>query len=255
MNKHKVPRDIPPGVQRKVRQRCYFACVVCGRLPYHYDHFAPEFAEATAHLAEGITLLCPICHQNKSSGRLSNEEVARHNAKPFCRTNDAVWTHRVGDEPITLKFAGTILAKGEDVGVLLRGKPILGLRKSDEGRWELTGSLRDPSGRHTITFENDQVIVSRGSWDVTFEGTKLTVRSGLGEIVAEMVFDAESRTVELTRLSMVHDKTKLTGSSKGLQIDTDAVKDFHLIGGQNIGGITVGEGGGIRIVGPGGRTK
>ena len=56
-NDHGLSRTIPEGVKREVRQRCGFGCVICGLGFYDYEHFAPDFVDATEHNPAGMTLL------------------------------------------------------------------------------------------------------------------------------------------------------------------------------------------------------
>lgn len=41
-------RNIPLSIQRKVRQRCGFGCVICGMPLYEYEHMA-EWAQVKRH--------------------------------------------------------------------------------------------------------------------------------------------------------------------------------------------------------------
>ncbi|GAA3997406.1 hypothetical protein GCM10022211_03460 [Sphingomonas humi] len=74
-NKHGLSRTIPADVKREVRQSCQFGCVRCRASLYQYDHFDPEYADATEHAADGIALLCPTCHDLKTKGVLTAARV------------------------------------------------------------------------------------------------------------------------------------------------------------------------------------
>ncbi len=56
-NKHGLGRDIPRAVKTEIRERCGFGCVMCGQIPYDYDHLATPFIEATEHDPDDIVLL------------------------------------------------------------------------------------------------------------------------------------------------------------------------------------------------------
>ena len=60
---------IPSGIQREVRQRCGFGCVICGMPLYEYEHMK-EWAIVREHVADDITLLCDQHHREKTSGLL-----------------------------------------------------------------------------------------------------------------------------------------------------------------------------------------
>ena len=164
-------------MQREIRQRCGFGCVICGRIPYDYEHFDPPFAQAREHRAEGITLLCKMCHGDRGGRRLSVDRVKRGNASPYCKSHDAVWIQRLGDDPITLVFGANTFGPRIDVAITHNGEDILRIRKTEDSRWAMSGTLRDSSGRQTLTFKDDQVVVYKGSWDVEFVGPKMRLRS------------------------------------------------------------------------------
>ncbi len=50
-------RNIPLPIQREVRKRCGFGCVLCGLPLYEYEHME-EWAQVKRHIADEITLLC-----------------------------------------------------------------------------------------------------------------------------------------------------------------------------------------------------
>ena len=86
-NRYGLSRNIPAEVKRAVRQRDGFGCIVCGKAIYEYEHFDPEFAEATHHDPAGIILLCTSCHAKKTRGFLSNETISAARQSPKCREN------------------------------------------------------------------------------------------------------------------------------------------------------------------------
>ncbi|WP_198036130.1 hypothetical protein [Salegentibacter sp. T436] len=71
MSKQDKPnsRNIPLPIQREVRQRCGFGCVICGLPLYEYEHME-EWAKVKRHDAEEITLLCDRHHREKTAGLL-----------------------------------------------------------------------------------------------------------------------------------------------------------------------------------------
>jgi hypothetical protein len=72
---------MPLPIQREVRQRCGFGCVVCGLPLYEYDHLL-GWANVQRHLAEEITLLCDQHHREKGAGLLPNEVIIEANRRP-----------------------------------------------------------------------------------------------------------------------------------------------------------------------------
>src|SRR5450759_3186045 len=69
-------------MQREIRQRCGFGCVICGLPLYDYEHLK-GWANVKEHVAADITLLCDRHHREKTGGMLPLEEVVRANADPY----------------------------------------------------------------------------------------------------------------------------------------------------------------------------
>ena len=75
-------RNIPLPIQREVRQRCGFGCVICGVPLYEYEHLE-EWAKVKRHVTEEITLLCDQHHREKTAKLLPKEVVREANSNPF----------------------------------------------------------------------------------------------------------------------------------------------------------------------------
>lgn len=202
-NKHGLNRDVPAHVQREVRKECGNGCVVCGLLPYHYEHFEPPFNDATEHRSSGIALLCPTHHLDRTAGRLSVEAVRRARDKPFNAGRSAVWSHHLTENSLLLNV-GTNVLQGANVGLSINGHIVFGLRApaSTDGQWLVTGSFSDHLGHETLQFRDNQVVAMSGSWDVLMEGPTITVRAAPGEIVAQVSFRPEDRIISMDRLQM-----------------------------------------------------
>jgi trigger factor len=75
-------RDIPLPIQREIRQRCGFGCVICGLPLYEYEHLLGS-ANLRRHVAEEITLLCDQHHREKTAGLLPIEKMIKANNTPY----------------------------------------------------------------------------------------------------------------------------------------------------------------------------
>ena len=107
-NRHGLSRYVPSEIRLAVRQRCGFGCVCCGAGFYDYEHFDPDFKDATQHKSESITLLCMQCNQKKRRGLLSVETVRLANSNPRCLQQGFAseafdFSH---EAPIEVVFAG-----------------------------------------------------------------------------------------------------------------------------------------------------
>jgi hypothetical protein len=75
VNRHGLSRNIPRRVQRDVRQRSKFGCVMCRNGFYQLEHILPTFADAFSHEADNICCLCPSCHARVTANQLSKSTV------------------------------------------------------------------------------------------------------------------------------------------------------------------------------------
>jgi hypothetical protein len=220
MNKHNLARDIPDAVKREIRQACYHGCVICGKLPYTYEHFDPPFEDATAHNPNGMALLCGNHQLDRTAGRLSVEDVRQARNNPFNKTNDAVWPSHFTDTKMALNLFGNII-QGPSVGFAINDQVVFGMKAPEQagGAWQFTGSFCDPSGSQTLRFEDNEIITNNGAWDVTMEGNNLIVRSGPRSIVAHLSFRPEQNWVELNRVEMrLANNHYLKGTPTGISI-------------------------------------
>ena len=109
-NKAGLSRTIPNGTKRLVRQRCGFGCVICGNAIIQYEHFNPEFENATKHDSNGITLLCGYCHDLKTRGFLSVDSVIAANKNPYClQKNNSKFQMDISSSPMTIKIHNMII--------------------------------------------------------------------------------------------------------------------------------------------------
>ena len=152
-NKHGLIRDIPDPVKREIRQACYQGCVICGKLPYTYEHFDPPFENATAHDPNGMALLCGNHQQDRTAGRLSIETVRQARANPFNKQNNAVWPSYFTQDNLAVNLFGNIV-QGPSVGFAINEQVVFGM-KAPTQKGEtcfFTGSFCDLSGKETLKF-------------------------------------------------------------------------------------------------------
>ncbi len=199
-NKHGLKRYISSPTRRAIRKACYFGCVICGQLPYTYEHFDPPFKDAKEHDPEGMALLCGNHQIDTTSGRLSKERIAKARASPANASRDPSWTQYL-DGPISLRFGGNVITGREQASVRVNETVLIGFKcKRDEVL--LSGAFCDLDGKATLKFKDNEIVASQMSWDVEFEGTRLTIRAKQSQPVAIVCFDAESNAITVERLCM-----------------------------------------------------
>lgn len=223
-NRFGLPRAIPADTRLAVRQECFFGCVICGHLPYHFEHFDPQFRDAREHSVAGIALLCANHHQDRTSHRLKARAIRTAREQPYNQHHDAVWTHTLAlHDDLELVFGSTAY-HGNDMCVCANGRDLIRLARDETNRWCLSGNLRGPDGSDLLVFENNSVIVSQGVWDVVFQGPRLTIRTGRGAIVAELRFEAENDRVVVSRLEMFENGLSISANQDGVAINNDNVR-------------------------------
>lgn len=187
-------RNIPLPIQREVRQRCGFGCVVCGMPLYEYEHME-GWATVQRHVADEITLLCDQHHREKTGGLLPLAAVRAANAAPFNLKEGS-------SKPYALHFSGaealvtiggnrfTCADQGYGtamVPVSVDGIPLIGLVIAD-GHLLLNFVAFNEFNEPVLHIKNNQLYYSISPWDIQLVGTRLTVREGHGKILLELRF-------------------------------------------------------------------
>jgi len=219
-NKHGLTRNIPSDIKRAVRQRCGFGCVSCGKGIVQYDHFSPEFADATDHFAEGITLLCGACHDEKKHGLLTNDQVAKMNARPYClRNGSAFGSFRLtGDQPIVL--LGTTEFRNCKVILEVAGERVIWFTKPEtenEGL-QLNARIRDDAGNVVFEVLKNEWTVGDDVWDMDTSGNGIVVRSRPRQFELILRF-LPPETIKVERLRLRNKTTTVRIEKDGSIVD------------------------------------
>jgi hypothetical protein len=187
-------RNIPLPIQREVRQRCGFGCVICGLPLYEYEHME-EWAKVKRHEADEITLLCDQHHREKTAGLLPKEDVFEANANPY-NLKEGI------SKPYNLHFSGknaeveigSNIFTCEDRGygtqmvpLMIDNTPIIGIILAD-GHFLLNIVIFDELNNLILQIKNNQLFYSINPWDVQLVGTKLTIREAHSKILIEFEF-------------------------------------------------------------------
>lgn len=227
INKHGLPRTVPEGIKRQIRQRCGFGCVICGLGFYEYEHFDPDYCDAHEHNPDGMTLLCSQCNQKRARNRLSAKTVAEANNNPKCLQQG--FAHEMFDfhsEPLRIVFAGNTFYNCLHL-IMINGTPILSVEPSpDENKpILLSGLFCDSAGRESLRIIENEWIVDSGYWDVECEGPKIIIRSAPRKIcLALRMLPPEGIVIE--RLEMFYQGVFLKGNENVLEICYDG-KNWH----------------------------
>jgi hypothetical protein len=240
-NKFGLSRRIPDDIRREVRQRCGFGCVRCGLALFDYEHFDPDFADATEHKAQGITLLCMQCNQKRARGMLSRETVRLANEKPRCKEQGfADEAFDLGVGPFEVAFAGVTFSEITHL-IEINGLSILSVKSPEDPSqpYLLSGKFSDSTGEITLTIEDNVWRVGADKWDVECVGPRITIRYGPRDISLVLKAEPPSRLV-VEKLNMVCDGVFLRGKDDLLEISRDGGRNWHRWSGCNMRGSRVG---------------
>jgi trigger factor len=197
-------RNIPLPIQREVRQRCGFGCVICGMPLYEYEHME-EWALVQRHVAEEITLLCDQHHREKTGGLLPKETVRQADSNPFNLQQGS-------SKPYTLHFAGrraeivigsnSFTCEDQGYGTVLipisiDGTALIGFILGD-GHLLLNLVIFDDCNTPVLHIKNNQLYYSTLPWDIQLVGTTLTIREAQRKILLEMEFSPPNK-IEIIR--------------------------------------------------------
>lgn len=202
MNEEKPnSRNIPLPIQREVRQRCGFGCVICGMPLYEYEHME-EWALVRRHVADEITLLCDHHHREKTNGLLPKEVVRKANENPF-NLHEGIskpyLLHFAGDEAIVEIGGNTFSCKDQGYGtamipISVDGTPLIGLILAD-GHFLLNLVIFNEYNSPVLHIKNNQLIFKPVAWDIQLVGTVLTVRENHRKILIEIEFCPPNKVI------------------------------------------------------------
>ncbi|QTN21488.1 HNH endonuclease [Rhizobacter sp. AJA081-3] len=231
-NQYGLPRDIPEGVKREVRQRCGYGCVVCGTAIVEYEHVSPEFAKARSHDAAGIALLCPTCHSKKTRNFLSARRVLEAMKEPAAKRSGFAFSELESStsHPYVV-FAGVTL-KNCATPVEIKGLPVLRIEDSEaKGTpYLLSASFFDERGGPSLFIRQNEWQVFADSWDVEATGGRVLVRTGPGEIALSLSF-SPGEGVIVERIRMFCGGYFLDGGRNSLDIFTSSGGRLSFTGG------------------------
>lgn len=194
-------RNIPLPIQREVRQRCGFGCVICGMPLYEYEHME-EWAEVKRHVADEITLLCDQHHREKTGGLLPKQVVREANENPYnLRDNQSkpYNLHFSGSEACVEIGGNSFTCKDNGYGTAMiplsiDGTPLIGLILAD-GHLLLNVVIFDEFNTPILHIKNNQLCYSSDPWDIQLIGTNLIIREGHGKILVDFDFQPPNKVV------------------------------------------------------------
>jgi hypothetical protein len=194
-------RNIPLPMQREIRQRCGFGCVVCGLPLFEYDHLL-GWADVQRHVAEEITILCDQHHRERGSGLLPTATVEEANRAPYnlrAGVSKPYDLHYTGRECEVVLGGNTFSAEDAGYGTTLipiyvDGIPLLAFILGD-GHVLLNLNLFDEFNALVLQIRNNQLTQSVSPWDIRLVGRNLVIREAERKILVDITFEPPGRIV------------------------------------------------------------
>jgi hypothetical protein len=211
-NKFGLSRDIPDPIQRIVRQRSGFGCVICGCAIYTYEHIDPTFEEATEHNPDNMTLLCGTCHSYVTKGIWSKDKVKLHAKNPVCLQKGFSW----GAFDIGSLHPEVILGSSRwiDTPIVVRAmnETILKIEPSDFecGPYKLSGIFCNKDETEIFRIIENQWKGLIENWDIEIVGQTITVRRGKGDIALKLRTKPPSKII-VEQINMIYKGASIIG--------------------------------------------
>lgn len=202
MNIDNPSRAIPQPIQREVRQRCGFGCVICGFPIYDYDHMK-EWSKVKEHVAADITLLCPEHHRAVTTGILPREAVLKANENPFNLSQGHSTSMGLYYAGNTCEFfiGGNRFimnspqgSPGQIVPIMVDGISLLNFIFVD-GQLLLNVQLFDENNEIILYIKENQLVYGIESWDIQMVGKTLTIRERARKILVNIIFETPNKVI------------------------------------------------------------
>lgn len=189
-NKHGLQRAISANVKRQVRKRCGFGCVICGCAIYEYDHFDPEYSDATEHNSDGIALLCPTHHALKGRKLLSKEKYFEAIKNPKAIELSTAYSEWENSKFTPTIIIGQKIFTGGTSVLSVDGVLLLGFTAPEEPNSPPRLHFRffDRNENEVFSIIENEISAYTSSFDVEASGNKWVVRSKLYAVDLKIEF-------------------------------------------------------------------
>lgn len=177
VNKNGLTRYIPSDIKLQVRKNCGFGCVVCGLAITQYEHFDPEFKDATSHEVAGIILLCAKCHDKKTRGFLSRKAVQAAISNPKALQNGFTKSLLdIGTEYTVIRVASSEFTRCP-IPFEINEVPAVSIKPPEEpgGVYRLSGTFYNPAGSVSVVIRDNELVMYTKNWDIKAEGGRFII--------------------------------------------------------------------------------
>lgn len=189
--------SIPRPIQRSVRERCGFGCVVCGCPLYEYHHIVP-YEQVHCHEADNLTLLCPS-HHAQVPKLLTDEQVIEANKNPYCVEHGI-------SSPFGLNFKGQSFectigsntfqssAKADNgstavIPISVDDFDLVLATFDEDGNLYLSAAILDQFNLPILRIQDNQIVYATDGWDIVFTGSVLVLKEAARKILLNIKFE------------------------------------------------------------------
>ena len=186
---------IPDPIQREVRQRCGFGCVICGAPLYEYHHIDEN---PWNNVATNLTLLCDGHHKEATILLLTPEQIADGNSKPYNLqhgVSSPYGLHFQGQSFDCVVGGNTFSSRLRDneeatqaIAISVDDTDLIWYRIDRSGRLFLTANILDENNLPLLFIHENSLMYRPATWDIEFKGCKLSVREAARKILFEIEF-------------------------------------------------------------------
>ena len=179
-NKFGLKRHIPAAIEREIRRRCKFGCVVCRKAIYDYEHIIPEFKNAKEHNPDNICLLCGSCHSKVTRGQLSKESIRKYYNRVMQDDNikQPFEEFDLTQDNVDI-ILGSAILKYSDSILEINGESILKISAPEKGSFSprLNGIFHDDLKGDILKIENNVWSVPNSKFDIQTIGQKIIINN------------------------------------------------------------------------------
>lgn len=194
-------------MQRRVRKRCGFGCVVCG-LPLYHIHHIHGFDPAKGHVEAELTLLCPQHHDEADEQHrilpIEQIVVADRNPINIERGWSAPWggLHFQGTSFVVEVGGNEFRANQKDnedhlimIPIAVDEVHLIAFRISPQGEVLVYINAFDHCNRPILIVRENWIVQSTIPWDIRFQGRRLTIREAARNILYEIELAPPERLI------------------------------------------------------------
>lgn len=169
--------EISNEIEKQVREKCKFACVMCGCIIYDYDHI-DDWSEVQEHKVKNLTLLCTLHHRLKNKGILSKEVIRDRTDNIRHKPNGGLPDLNL--PKCSLTIGNNIINSGfSSLCFCIRERDYFHLNYDNElNQVIINAAFFDNNGVEIFTIKDNIYNHTQNAWDVQTKGNSIIIKEG-----------------------------------------------------------------------------